>query len=234
MENTRFFKFYSLGRHKEETLQGFLNNQIYVPSIDNLNDPFEGSWYGVDTSKPYNSSEREFKNRLIRRGVFCMCSAKEDSDPKFPYSSNSILMWSHYADSHKGFCVEFSDKILGSDDLEFPASEVEYSDVLPEKSSSFAYAKEDVGLKSVNYDIVRILLWKNKAWNYENEYRLCFKRANQYFDIPEDCIKAIYCGCKMSTLNIALLRGIATKLDCGFHILTPDSETFSFRERTNW
>ena len=46
------------------------------------------------------AAEKSFEERnkinLYERGVCCFSEKKDD-----------ILMWSHYADGHKGFCLEF-------------------------------------------------------------------------------------------------------------------------------
>lgn len=110
-------------------------NYIYFCSFEKLNDPFEGNFYtrldlvpneqlkeflkqllehqGIKISDPkleiYLDTQKEyFKNpEKIREnayevykkfiGVFSV-----STDP------NNILMWSHYADNHKGFCIRFN------------------------------------------------------------------------------------------------------------------------------
>ena len=76
---------------------------------------------------------------------------------------NNILMWAHYADSHRGICLEFnvkSDTICG-------ALEVQYRDEFPMTTQ---YSKDEA-------DNLLPLLAKASAWTYEHEYRLIAQDA---------------------------------------------------------
>lgn len=101
---------------------------------------------------------------------------------------NNFLMWSHYADSHKGICIGFDvekifNVVLGS------LGEVIYSKDLP--------------IKHLNSDVTEfmqnLLLTKSKVWEYENEYRLIkMNGARKTYSIPFDSILEITFGCKVS------------------------------------
>lgn len=77
---------------------------------------------------------------------------------------NEIVMWSHYADSHRGICIEFDSECLdfGRDTfLEY----VDYSDSYP-----CIYPIESDG--KLNAAITeKILFHKFKRWEYEQEWR---------------------------------------------------------------
>lgn len=71
-------------------------------------------------------------------------------------SSDNLLMWSHYANNHRGICLEFdtNNSVFGS------AWNVEYHEEYP-------YSPWDN-----NFDVMRLALTKAKCWMYEREYRV--------------------------------------------------------------
>lgn len=82
---------------------------------------------------------------------------------------NNILMWSHYADMHKGICLKFNtDKLIKSGLFESGCI-VFYDDKYPTLDLlNFVSPVVDVEIKLL------ILLFFNKhiSWKYENEYRI--------------------------------------------------------------
>ena len=81
-------------------------------------------------------------------GVFCVSTINDD-----------ILMWSHYADSHKGICLEFD----GLGKLMAHAQKVFYT---TERRSINPYRDDNV------VAMEKTLLTKADHWSYEREWRL--------------------------------------------------------------
>jgi len=105
------------------------------------------------------------------------------------------LMWSHYARSHKGYCLEFAVK----NELFCGALPVEYLDHYPELNVS----------DSTEDDALRVLLTKSKDWSYENEFRLIAAAPgysyahvpatkDNFAALPTGALKSIIFGCLMS------------------------------------
>ncbi len=80
---------------------------------------------------------------------------------------DSPLMWAHYSDSHKGYCVEYD--FSGSTALSclFP---VVYQDDVFECSCVFDKKKKSQAILSA--------LVKSKDWSYEREWRMVTSREN--------------------------------------------------------
>lgn len=97
----------------------------------------------------------------------------------FSQKNDSILMWSHYANSHKGFCLEYDFKML-KELITLPLP-VKYSNDLP----------NDID------DKLKLIFTKSKEWSYEEEWRLvkpaekCVSQSNIISPI------AIYLGINM-------------------------------------
>ncbi len=88
----------------------------------------------------------------------------------FTKKNNNILMWSHYADSHKGICYIFNHK--KNDMFWGSAHEIKYRNKYP-FFKYYYFNTEEV--------IVDILLTKYIDWKYEEEWRLVAfpKQINQ-------------------------------------------------------
>ncbi len=148
--------------------------------------------------KEIEEGTKEIEDRL---GVFCM-SKRNDSS----------LMWGHYANSHKGFCIGFDTLKLkkfinekfhnGRGDLH----EVEYKSEVPIFDS---YVDQS---KIKDYSKSRFIT-KFQHWSYEDEYRIIIdKMANQAIKIPKNIYKEIIFGYKMSELHRKEIRIIADTL----------------------
>ena len=85
---------------------------------------------------------------------------------------NGILLWSHYSDSHKGFCVGFWTKNLWDTGLFGKAGVVEYDTEFPKIKPRVAKDK-----MSITKEAFIQTHTKSKDWTYEEECRF----INVYF-----------------------------------------------------
>lgn len=97
--------------------------------------------------------------------------------------ANSILMWSHYSASHKGFCIGFDDEFV-KDVQDFHSFDaVRYMGSVP----NFNYAMEDMHAL-----FQKLFFYKDSCWFYENEKRIITKSIGvKTFDkkhIKEVCL----------------------------------------------
>ena len=100
--------------------------------------------------------------------------------------NDNILMWSHYSDSHRGFCIGLDyDKLF---ELSGGLGNVIYDDVFPE-----------IGLFDTSTEgFLRLFITKSTDWNYEKEYRiLLVNEAKKILNFSNDCVKQIIFGCKI-------------------------------------
>lgn len=74
---------------------------------------------------------------------------------------DNILMWTHYANIHSGFCIEYE---TGDNSLLFGmAQEVNYET---------EYPVFDMYNTNLDEQIDKIFLTKHKSWSYEKEHRV--------------------------------------------------------------
>ncbi|MCL2312290.1 MAG: DUF2971 domain-containing protein [Firmicutes bacterium] len=124
----------------------------------------------------------------------------------FSEVNNSIKMWSHYADCHKGFCLEYDFKSLPYTDLRtrllFP---IIYQSELFDVTEYLKNAKKE------NFNpffAVRAAITKSIEWKYEKEWRLIlpFGVSNETREMTVPSPKAIYAGSKINSSNKAFLN----------------------------
>ena len=141
----------------------------------------------------------ELKNRFENIGV---CSFSEDN--------LNILMWSHSADEHKGFCVEYYCE-EGSY-LRNHIRKINYVNKIPSITiEEFNRYGEN---EKKNY-IYELALFKSKDWEYEKEWRLITDYNNKYCN-DEIKIKAIYFGARFEKSYIDVVNKIISyESTCG-------------------
>ena len=115
----------------------------------------------------------------------------------FTKTNNNLLMWAHYANNHKGFCVEYdlSNKDILKE-LEYIIFPVSYSLNRKDTFDNLKlYCEECSG--EVCWNLYRdVILRKSYHWLYENEFRLIMNSKSSK-SIKFYPIKAIYFGCNM-------------------------------------
>jgi hypothetical protein len=109
---------------------------------------------------------------------------------------DSTLMWSHYAENHRGICLEFAldNPVFGS------AQEVSY------RSSYPRWAPHSL----MSRDEPHVLLTKSDDWQYEHEYRIIglgegiarppevepLILKGSFLNLPKGALKAVIAGCQ--------------------------------------
>ena len=129
-------------------------------------------------------------------------------------ANKNLLMWSHYAKSHKGICICYKvkqslliDKKLENKDITKSCFSVKYED------EKFNFTN----IENMNLSIKEIFALKSKAWEYENEMRLISYNKNNdddYQDIKLNSdanIHSIYFGYKCDEKNINEIKKIIDK-----------------------
>lgn len=127
----------------------------------------------------------------------------------FSKKSDEILMWSHYANKHTGFCVEYDFSKCTNWAALITLFPVIYSKSRPhfpmsifEQSNNF----KDITVKEGNDSIIsliRLLLIKSDIWSYEEEWRI-IGLQNQLIDkhlLELDIVTKIYLGANISDKN---------------------------------
>jgi len=118
------------------------------------------------------------------------------------------LMWSHYADSHKGFCIEYDYSDLVVDDHTVLPLPVIYSEERPLISWKAALNNSPENVEEAVLQFTKGLLTKDNIWSYENEWRILIK-ATDVSDIPMPRVSCVYLGASISDKNRNAILQIA-------------------------
>lgn len=107
----------------------------------------------------------------------------------FSMTNNSLLMWSHYSNKHKGACIEFSfEELKKCFNTDFQIFEVNYPDTL--ESMNFSQYREEA--------ISHWVSTKAKVWDYEKEIRFVLgSDPHEYQSFNIESISRIYFGSRM-------------------------------------
>lgn len=154
----------------------------------------------------------------------------------FSETNTSSLMWGHYAQSHRGFCLEYSFRPFVGDCtrkcvdilqcsnlmLNYALTPIIYSPKRFDATESYIAMVINELKDSINKEVgyyypdmllpMKLLLTKSTDWEYEKEWRL-FKADGQ-IDIAHKCIAkikptAVYCGTSMSEKDKSIIVSIA-------------------------
>lgn len=173
------------GDNVRRDTQTLLSHQLYAASFESLNDPFEASAELPPDDITGNGWVIALKQSTYSVGVYSLVKPAEGE--LFPKNE---LMWSHYADSHRGFCIEY--------DLDILCQSISHSfNLISSMDVSYQVNRPNIP-REENLDklLHKFCGTKSKAWEYENEYRLVFGDSGLK-PIPAKAIKAIYFGLRI-------------------------------------
>jgi hypothetical protein len=159
-------------------------NEIYLTSPRGFNDPFDCN---------YNDQVRL---NLDQAGIACFTQIKD-----------SVLLYSHYADKHKGICLMFAPykmhflTALNGQQYRSQFRPVYYFKELPE----FDLKRE----------LALIATCKDVAWSYEREWRMFIEDGKGgvlgpgLFEFPKEALLGIIFGSEISLENITKVRNMS-------------------------
>jgi hypothetical protein len=182
-------------------LDDLRQRRLKVSRLEDMNDPFE--LLGIRLKKKeHRDAMRGFKADMDR---FCgaLCFSRSWGHP---------MIWSHYADKHRGICLGFDvpeDKAIP---ISYNAERLEFD---LERQLSKATRDEKLGLK--------LLTTKFEGWKYEDEVRLVVSIENEttleagmhFFNFgPELKLREVIVGAR-STLTREALQDALSPEDRG-------------------
>lgn len=142
----------------------------------------------------------EFHDGVVGNVGICCLTKKPDN----------ILMWSHYAENHKGFVVEFDvehhdENIhMGNVEEKLFGWDVEYNQSMPIITA---------GERDFNA-VKNVFLTKSPDWAYEEEYRvLSMRKGSGIYDFDKKLISKVIAGVKMPEKDFDELKTIVNQLN---------------------
>jgi Protein of unknown function (DUF2971) len=129
--------------------------------------------------------QEQQKRFLENNGVSC-----------FSEVNDNLLMWAHYGESYRGFCLEFRTNYYPLEKLR----PVRYVDIIPEISLVPIACEQDA---TQQFEIVYCT--KSKAWSYEQEWRAFHKNVGTLYCYPPHVLKAVYFGPRIDKQAVDLV-----------------------------
>lgn len=213
--------------NSEFKFQAFTEGKLYFARPSQFNDPFElkPKIIGLDTLDKReifvdgfikkNSSHLNYKKRNEqKRQALIRLSNSEQVEESihllleeygiFSVSKkwDHILMWSHYSDSHKGFCIGFDFDENFDLEMRLPVT-VAYSDKYPEFGPEMLKNDDDLIKSTIGS--------KSDVWSYEEEIRY-IKLAREggcgLYKFSREKIKEVILGACISDENASDIKGV--------------------------
>lgn len=199
----RYFSFKNISQVREI----FRHNELYFPNVYQLNDPFDlkARPSEAKVGNGINSHIHKLKAEFLNSDPIELEKAWELAHSGFiekigilsmSEKNDDILMWSYYADGHKGFCLKF--KISSEMPFPRPPLKVEYK-------KSYPLVKWIQG--GENYELAdTILRTKSDQWQHEAEWRIIFTDGHGHRELPPESLAGIIFGAAMpkpDTIKIA-------------------------------
>lgn len=211
---------YSFRNYSEYSLGDIINNQITLCHPSLMNDPFDSIanlWTTKESlerrcteQKHIEPFHKSFDYYRIRSFVADRLNYETDDS-----ILKKILMWSHYANHHEGFCIKYrlSKHFMKSATISDDKSTVNLLCIKPiDYRQDFEIPDTQ---KSINTNLAYFT--KSNCWDYENEVRLlCYNTSSEekILSLPLDDdsqIEEIIFGYRCNKQNIETIKSIVNE-----------------------
>lgn len=204
-------------------LTSLARNEIYAAPFSHLNDPFEslafldqdylevGKFMSTLAGRPYSEKARKADAQLKKAIDSFLSFSKGIGVYSMSKSAKDELLWAHYANSHRGFCVEFDLNEL----LEYQLSGEEVLEVIYTDTPPKVIMLELIGAGDKKSPLLqKLMATKSRRWRYEEELRICVGTPG-FREYDYRALKAVYFGLRseerLIRLTMRLLRGRGVK-----------------------
>ena len=184
------------------SIKNLVSNSLWFSYVDEFNDPFESKltapidmWLKEESAEGKQTKKEDLEPlakhycELLEKNKHLLTACSFAKEP------SNILMWSHYANSHTGFCLEFT----------------------PVKDFNFFYSLfpiqyerefKPAELISNETNILdQLFIRKSRYWKYEDEFRL-IKRERKNYEYAPAALSAVIFGANTSKEDIQLVKRI--------------------------
>lgn len=203
----KLFKYRSFDSDKQYT--DIIEHQnLFAPPAIQLNDPFDCTCaFDINkvadsfTKRRYHMMKPDYAlyDSRINKKIKEITQNKLREKIKvlsLSGNNNSLLMWSHYASNHEGFCIE-----IDANNLSFVKQNLLYPVIYSKKrfditKNMLENDKDSAGEKT--------FLFKSKEWEYEDEWRIICaneKSKGHTYDFSKSTT-GIYLGANISEENM--------------------------------
>lgn len=190
----KIYKYYALGKDKkndQRRLDTLRNNAIWssIPSM--LNDPFECRFTYLDGEEldkaGFTTESIELWDMIMEQVRQCLTTICFTQNP------NDMPMWAHYANEHKGFCIEY--EIVDTNNLYpviYSENKLNARGQIVETIYGLFVKEATIHDKAIMFKhLILLCTYKDKSWESEHEIRAVF--LNRQCEITN---KGRRCSCR--------------------------------------
>lgn len=148
---------------------------------------------------------------------FVLSTSFQSEINQFPAPLNNMMMWSHYSNGMRGFCVEYNQKELLrslqrlNPGIEISTKKVKYSDrELPIVRATTIMQSRINDNGDAGEEMITAFCTKQSNWKYENELRF-IGSVQGLVSHDESAIKRVFVGANNQTLTTDLIRILKAK-----------------------
>lgn len=169
-----------------------LGKKLFPELCNNINE------FEKEFDRLFNELPKKIDDLLL---VGCLCTDYKNR-----------LMWSHYADSHTGFCIEYDfSEHTGANLLDLPLPVI-YAKDRPIFPWDVVIDNNEDNMQRAQLQIVLSMLMKDNVWEYENEWRI-FASSQKSSEYKMPKVSCIYLGVAISEENRTKIFEIASELN---------------------
>ena len=236
-----FYKYkYIDETHLDYSCRIFTDNELYFSKVDDFNDPFDCRYcckldgseadlaeYHDKIQRKHYPSRNEQERRLetsqwlkdikapgykekiqqdLRKTMVSMWAVYSLSAVP-----DGILMWAHYANGHRGFCLQFlndtNNPFCAKRPPDDPDPEAESHPNLSPFPVTYSDNYPTANFNSDDETLVRkALLTKAAQWSYEKEWRMLDLNGPGPRKFPPQFLTGVIFGCEMSDVHKGMIR----------------------------
>jgi hypothetical protein len=190
-----FYKYRST-KQLQFTLDILMRHRLFAARYSEMNDPMEGLWHYGGEGTLWPDEIRYVEDQIDKYRVTSVS-----------LNPVSTLMWSHYADSHRGFAIG----------IEIP--EQDGASLVPVQYSSHYTISKDA--TDVGFDV---LSKKFKVWEYEHEVRVLGSK-DFIKVVPREILFGIRADRNLADLITEIARTYCPKAETR-HLQLSDLDTY--------
>jgi hypothetical protein len=185
-------KLYRYQPINQKTLSSIVKEKNWVSDPFDFNDPFEFRFTEINNANKQNELVYlEEENRMVTHEYIKIVS--NYGVVSYSLAELNILLYSHYADKHRGMCLEFEVTNFNGTNLK----EVKYCTDFKRITFPFDEPQQ-------KEEIEMILTTKSEEWKYEKEYRQIIDHKKDYAEYPGKLVGIIF-GCQAKRDDIDLV-----------------------------
>jgi hypothetical protein len=191
--------------------------ELWLATPESLNDPFDCQ---IEYAELFDAAISKLQISLEAKQSFKSSALEAVSNLRVLSLSRgelNPLLWAHYSDSHKGFCLGFDECQLGISQRTKP-QEVEYRDKLPSLMFSEHLLNSNFKDKSHRIELIKTLdeftykvaFTKPKEWEVENEFRIVHIHPTQgnVREFPRLALREVIMGLNIDETNQEIITKI--------------------------